>query len=319
MASRCYLTAVNVTVPEGCGGLLVFKHELQTFDSAEFKFSLTLSSHLPYNLLLTFPEAMTNFQDTRVLQVDASEPLYLSHFRVSSSTVHSSVLCQTPSCHGGDLYVRHYLIFLASRDNSSRWEYLTTLQFEWEIVTGKRKYRWTILVRSADHIGLWSPPDTRSRTGAKLYSGCRLSTLLAIILIFFGVDTTTQIDCKVGGVSVPLSRRFTQPVHLAANSDFYICAFCWCPELCSRSSDDIFCFRFSPISPWHFHPPSSCSACKSALAGSSYEILRCLPGHRVAIWERNLVVSTIAVAGWLISIAFYIRRTFFLCVTNFCS
>ena len=214
--------------------------------------------------------------------------------------------------------MRHCLIFLTSRDNSSRWEYLTTLQFEWQIITGKRKYRWTILVRSADGIGLWSLPDTRSRTGAKLYSGCRLSTLLAIILIFFGVDTTTQIDCKVGGVSVPLNRRLTQPAHLAANIDFYICAFCWCPELCGRSSDDVFCIRFSPILPSHFHPPSSCSACKSAFIGYSHEILRYLPGHRVAIWEKNLIVSAIAVAGWLVSIAFYIRSTFFLCVMIFC-
>ena len=48
---------------------------------------------------------------------------------------------------------------LALSDNLSRWEYITTIQFEWQIITGHRKYRWTVLVRSGDHIGLLSPPD----------------------------------------------------------------------------------------------------------------------------------------------------------------
>ena len=90
----------------------------------------------------------------------------------------------------------------------------------------------------------------------------------------------------------------------------YLCVY-WCPKLGSRSSDDIFCISFSPTLPSFVHPHSSCSACESACVGSSYEILRCLPGHRVAIWERNLVISAIAVAVWLINIAFYIRGTFF--------
>ena len=78
--------------------------------------------------------------------------------------------------------------------------------FEWQVVTGRRKYRWTILVRSA-RIGHWSLPDTRLCTGAKLYSGCRLSALLAVIVIFIGFNSTTPIDCKVGGVFSLLNRR----------------------------------------------------------------------------------------------------------------
>ena len=120
--------------------------------------------------------------------------------------------------------MRHYLIFLSLRDNLSRWEYVTTLQFEWQIITGQRKYRWTILVRFADRIGLWSLPDT-SHIGAKLYSGCRLSTLLAIVVIFIGFNSATPIDCKVGGVSSPLNRLLVQPAHFAAMVDFCICAF----------------------------------------------------------------------------------------------
>jgi hypothetical protein len=89
----------------------------------------------------------------------------------------------------------------------------------------------------------------------------------------------------------------------------YMCV-CWYRELCILSSDEVFRIRFSPILPSCLHPPSSYSARESACGGSSYEILRCLLGRRVAIWKRNLVISAIAVAVWLISIAFYIRSTY---------
>ena len=97
----------------------------------------------------------------------------------------------------------------------------------------------------------------------------------------------------------------------------YLCV-CWCSELCSRSSDDVFCIRLLPILPSCLHPSSLCSACKSACVGSN-EILQCLPGHRIAIWERNLVISAIAAGGWLIKTAFNIRCAFLLRATNFSS
>jgi len=55
------------------------------------------------------------------------------------------------------------------------WEYFTSIWFEWQIIKGRRRCRWTI----------W------------LYSSCRLTALIAIILIFLGFDTTHQINCKV--------------------------------------------------------------------------------------------------------------------------
>ncbi|KAI9448707.1 hypothetical protein F5148DRAFT_1250441 [Russula earlei] len=54
------------------------------------------------------------------------------------------------------------------------WEFVTSLWFEWEIITGKRKYRWTV----------W------------LYSGCRLSALISMITIFVGFDSERPLDCK---------------------------------------------------------------------------------------------------------------------------
>lgn len=60
------------------------------------------------------------------------------------------------------------------------WEFFTSLWFEWQIITGKRSYRWSI----------W------------LYSGCRLSALFAIITIFVGFNVTTPIDCRAWLVMV---------------------------------------------------------------------------------------------------------------------
>ncbi|KAI0066055.1 hypothetical protein BV25DRAFT_1494434 [Artomyces pyxidatus] len=60
------------------------------------------------------------------------------------------------------------------------WEYVTTFGFEWSVITRKRKYRWTI----------W------------LYSGCRLSALTAIVVIFIGFNVTKPINCEAWLVCV---------------------------------------------------------------------------------------------------------------------
>ncbi|KAF8496195.1 hypothetical protein F5888DRAFT_415286 [Russula emetica] len=55
------------------------------------------------------------------------------------------------------------------------WEFLTTLDYEWDVFQGRRPYRWTI----------W------------IYSLTRVSALLAVILNMVGFDTTTPINCQV--------------------------------------------------------------------------------------------------------------------------
>ncbi|KAF8487449.1 hypothetical protein DFH94DRAFT_27645 [Russula ochroleuca] len=55
------------------------------------------------------------------------------------------------------------------------WEFVTTLDYELEVIRGKRPYRWTI----------W------------IYSMARVATLLAVILNMVGFDTTTEINCQV--------------------------------------------------------------------------------------------------------------------------
>ncbi|KAH9985802.1 hypothetical protein BJV74DRAFT_550801 [Russula compacta] len=137
---------------------------------------------------------MTHFQDPKVEQADALAFVKLLHVV-------------------GGMYL---------------WEYVNTMWFEWEIVTGRRKHRWTI----------W------------LYSGCRLSALLAIIVILIGFDTTRPLNCKV-----------------------------WITF--------IYVFAYSAF-----------------ISAAALIVLRV-----IAIWQRNWIVTTIAVVAWLATLAFYIRNT----------
>ncbi|KAH9990102.1 hypothetical protein BJV77DRAFT_635131 [Russula vinacea] len=54
------------------------------------------------------------------------------------------------------------------------WEFLTNLDYEWDVIQGHRPYRWTIWV----------------------YSLARVSTLLAVILNMVNFDTTTPMNCQ---------------------------------------------------------------------------------------------------------------------------
>ncbi|KAF8490682.1 hypothetical protein F5888DRAFT_1807966 [Russula emetica] len=55
------------------------------------------------------------------------------------------------------------------------WEYITTLDFELDIIRGRRSYRWTI----------W------------IYSLARTALLISIILNFVGLNVTTPVNCQV--------------------------------------------------------------------------------------------------------------------------
>jgi len=65
------------------------------------------------------------------------------------------------------------------------WEFFTTLEYEWDVLQGRRPYRWTIWV----------------------YSIARLSTLIGVVLGFVLMDTSTKINCQVG-ISFVISLSF---------------------------------------------------------------------------------------------------------------
>ncbi|KAI0044008.1 hypothetical protein FA95DRAFT_324715 [Auriscalpium vulgare] len=54
------------------------------------------------------------------------------------------------------------------------WEYFTNLHYEWEFVSGKRKWLWTL----------------------SIYSSCRLCCLIYTILNVIGMDATREINCQ---------------------------------------------------------------------------------------------------------------------------
>lgn len=57
-----------------------------------------------------------------------------------------------------------------------RWEFLSTLDFEWEVFTGRRPWKWSFVV----------------------YLAARLLALMSVILTFVGFNLTAQFNCNVG-------------------------------------------------------------------------------------------------------------------------
>ena len=63
----------------------------------------------------------------------------------------------------------------------NRWEFFTTLDFEWEVFTGRRPWKWSFAV----------------------YFIARLLAMGSTILTFIGFNLTTQFNCNVRGSSIP--------------------------------------------------------------------------------------------------------------------
>jgi hypothetical protein len=60
-----------------------------------------------------------------------------------------------------------------------RWEFVTTLDFEWEVFTGRRPWKWSFAV----------------------YFVARLLAMISTILTFIGFNVTAEINCNVCGYS----------------------------------------------------------------------------------------------------------------------
>jgi len=105
------------------------------------------------------------------------------------------------------------------------WEFVTTLDYEWSVFRGHRRYLWTIWV----------------------YSLTRMATLLAVIINMIGVDVSRSMNCQA-----------------------------------QVTSELVF----------------AVTACASA---SLLIVMR-----TIAIWERNRIVSIVAVGAWLTNVSFLI-------------
>ena len=85
------------------------------------------------------------------------------------------------------------------------WEFVTTLEYEWDIIRGRIPYQWTIWVRnnllfaliSCSQAGL-SPGLIFSFNTRQIYSLARVAALAGIILDFILLNNTKPINCQVG-------------------------------------------------------------------------------------------------------------------------
>ena len=81
---------------------------------------------------------------------------------------------------------------------NSQLEFVTTLDYEWNVIRGHQPYRWTIWVRDDGGLTLYSPGLNLSLR--KIYSVSRLSGLAVIILTLVSFNTTSEINCQVSAV-----------------------------------------------------------------------------------------------------------------------
>jgi len=73
----------------------------------------------------------------------------------------------------------HSVFFVTLMAACRRWEFFTTLDFEWEVFTGRRPWKWSFAV----------------------YLTSRLLALVAIMCNFIGFNLATKFDCNVSGRS----------------------------------------------------------------------------------------------------------------------
>ncbi|KAI0045883.1 hypothetical protein FA95DRAFT_78706 [Auriscalpium vulgare] len=76
------------------------------------------------------------------------------------------------------LLAKDYLIFVKlihALGGVYIWEFVSNLDFDWDIYKGRRSYRWSF----------W------------LYTGCRLMALAAVIAMLVGFDATSKLNCTI--------------------------------------------------------------------------------------------------------------------------
>jgi hypothetical protein len=129
--------------------------------------------------------------------------------------------CQNRSSIQWHLSVRFNLLriirFAILTTPCHRWEFFTTLDFEWEVFTGKRPWKWSFIV----------------------YLAARLLALMATVGDLVGFNLTSQFDCDVSiRFGIPLFS--TDQPNLAAGlvpfSPFCVVVLSGCCLVPSRTS-----------------------------------------------------------------------------------
>jgi len=89
----------------------------------------------------------------------------------------------------------------------TRWEFCTTLDFEWRVIRGHQPYRWTFWVCSHGFCFFLGAEDLVFRVPTRepradflpgqLYFLTRLTTLMAVIINLISLNLTTKTNCQV--------------------------------------------------------------------------------------------------------------------------
>jgi hypothetical protein len=92
-----------------------------------------------------------------------------------------------------------------------RWEFVTTLDFEWEVYTGRRPWRWSFIV----------------------YVAARMLALICIVISLVGFNVTREYGCNV---SPPIVCRHVKRAHSRAD-----CLQAWIRFVLVRPIDSVAC------------------------------------------------------------------------------
>ena len=94
-------------------------------------------------------------------------------FLLLQTTLSKSFIYSVASICALNLLHTHRLAMLTAPCH--RWEFFTTLDFEWEIFTGRRPWRWSFIV----------------------YLTARVLAFVAIVCDLVGFNLTSEFDCNV--------------------------------------------------------------------------------------------------------------------------
>lgn len=90
----------------------------------------------------------------------------------------------------------HSVFFHMLMTACRRWEFFTTLDFEWEVFTGRRPWKWSFTV----------------------YLTSRLLALMAVMCNFIGFNLTTEFNCNVSDRSGALRLVLTSLILILRRS-----------------------------------------------------------------------------------------------------
>jgi hypothetical protein len=121
-------------------------------------------------------------------------PFFLPQTTLSKSSIYSAVSTCT---------LRSWCIvfFVMLMGPCRRWEFFTTLDFEWEVFTGRRPWKWSFAV----------------------YLTSRILALMAIMCNFIGFSLTTEFSCNVSDHSGVLLAGTDEPESYAGLVPLYPC------------------------------------------------------------------------------------------------